>query len=196
MSDTCAVALVDRRDVALAEWTLRLSVRERAEVATYRHSARRARTVKSRILAKFLVTQSDTADFHRLRAAEVESAWTSEGPSVELLSGTSLSRREATVFRGGIASSDVSASSSHCGPYTASCISRRCRVGAGLEIVEPRRQEFYAGMFSAEERDWVAEMHANSGAAVEAAIALLWCVKEAYLKVSARRDINIWAFPR
>src|SRR5271169_1237863 len=170
MSDTCAVALVDRRDLPLAKWMSRLSVRERAEVATYRHPARRARTITSRILAKYLVTQSDTAEFRQLRAAEIESAWTSEWRSVELLSGTSLARREATVFRGGNASSDVSASSSHCGPYTASCISRRCRVGVDLEIIEPRRQEFYAGMFSAEERNWVAKMHTNSGASVEAAI--------------------------
>jgi hypothetical protein len=148
------------------------------------------------MLAKYLVTQSDTAEFIRLRAREVELAWTPEWPSVELLSGTALARREPTIFRDGNARCDVSASSSHCGPYSAFCISRSGRIGVDLETIEPRRQEFYKGMFSAEEREWLRKMRDDSGASVEVATTLLWSVKEAYLKLSVRNDISVWAFPR
>lgn len=195
MSGPCAVALADRRELPLARWASLLSLREHAEASTYRYPVRRERTIASRVLAKYLVSKRWASDFRRLRAHEIEAVRSAELTSVELLSGTAGARVGATIIRGGRACSDVSASSSHCGAYTASCISQQ-RVGLDLERIEGRRQEFYKHSFSEDERGWVGGIHARAGASTEAAFTLLWSVKEAYLKGSDRRDLSVWTFPR
>jgi phosphopantetheinyl transferase len=194
--DACSVALVDRQEMPPAGWASLLSDRERAEASTYRHPVRRARTMTSRVLAKYLVIRPEASGFRRLSAREIAPVRDSEWTSVELLSGTAGARGRATVFRDGLAFSDLSVSSSHCGTQTAACLSRGWRVGLDLERIEPRRQEFYANTFSAEERNWVEGMRPCAGASTGAAFTLLWSIKEAYLKASGRPDISVWTFPR
>lgn len=195
MPGVSAIALVDRRQLSLKRWTSLLSAREHAEAATYRLPLRRARTVTSRVLIKYLVIHPEASEFRRLGAREIETVMSSEWKSVELLSGTAQARMGAGIFRCGTAFPNLSASSSHCGPYTASCISRG-RAGLDLERIEPRRHEFYTRTFSAEEQDWVEGIRARAGASIEAASTLLWSIKEAYLKASGRRDLSVWTFPR
>ena len=182
--------MTDRRGLPLAQWTSLLSARESAEAATYRHPARRARTIASRVITKYLVTNPQTTEFRRLHAGAIRAAGKPEWTSVELLSGTAKSRVTATICQSGAALPGVWASASHCGFYSAACISR-ARVGLDLECIEPRRPEFCKGSFSAEERDWAA-----SAGDREAVFTLLWSVKEAYLKASGRTDLSVWTFPR
>jgi phosphopantetheinyl transferase len=196
MPGVCAIALVDRRELRLGRWTALLSDRERAETATYRHPARRAKALTSRVLTKYLVLHPELSEFRRLVASEIEAIKSSEWESVERLSGTAHARRGVSICRGGTVLPDLSASSSHCGPYTAACISHRCHIGLDLERIEPRRQEFYTHTFSAEEKDWAAGIRGHAGASLEAAFTLLWSVKEAYLKASGRHDLSVWTFPR
>ncbi len=193
MSGACAVAFVDRRELPLWRWSSLLSSKERAEAASYRHPVRRARTITSRVLTKHLVMNPEVPEFRRLRAEEIDVGRGSEWASIELLSGTAKAGG-TTVIREGKAATDVSVSSSHCGAYTASCISRN-HVGLDLELIEPRRREFYAYTFSPEERGWAESVHGTAGTSMEAAFTLLWTVKEAYLKACARDDVSIWSFP-
>src|SRR5262245_57532573 len=195
MESAYAVALVDRRELPLAEWTSVLSVRERMEAATYMHPVRRARTITSRILTKYLVTRSERGGFRRPEPIEIEAAMNSGWMSVEVLSGTAKNRAGARIFQAGNAFFDLSVASSHCEPYTASCISRD-HVGLDLERIEPRRQEFYARTFSEEERDWVSRIPYRQGISKEAVFTFLWSVKEAFLKASGRHDLSVWTFPR
>src|ERR1700704_1049689 len=193
MAIGCAVALVDRRELPVGDWTPSLSVREQAEASTYAFP-RRARTITSRILTKYLVTHADASAFRRVGADEIEAVRSGDWASLEVLSGTARARLAASIVRAGHACSGVSASSSHCGPYTASCIGRD-RVGLDLERIDRRRQEFYARTFSAEEQAWVSTVGDRADSA-EAAFPLLWMFKEAYLKASGRDDISVWTFPR
>src|SRR5437763_15376145 len=133
-----SVALVDRRQMPLAEWTSVLSARERAEADSYRHPARRARTVTSRVLSKYLVSHPEAPEFCRLRAAEIEAATSAGWGSLELLSGPAKARRAPALFQAGSDSPGWSVSSSHCGAYSAVCISRY-RAGLDLERIESRR---------------------------------------------------------
>ena len=191
----CAVALVDRRELPIGDWTACLSVREQLEASTYR-SPRRARTITSRIVTKYLVTANEAAAFRRLSAGDIEAGRRGAWASLEVLSGTATARLGATIVRAGRPCAGVAASSSHCGTYTASCVGRD-RVGLDLERIDRRRREFYAQTFSAAERAWVAALgDPGDGRRAEAAFTLLWSVKEAYLKASGRSDISVWAFPR
>jgi len=188
------VGLIDRRDLLLREWPSYLSVREHREAATYYHPERRSRTITSRLLTKYLVSQPKAAEYLRVTADELAAASHAGWADIESLSGIAQDRRPAVIRVTGKSNLAWSASSSHCGPYTAACVSRK-RVGLDLERIEPRRQEFYTHMFSAEERQWV--MDARSRASVpEAAFTLLWSVKEAYLKASGNQDLSVWAFSR
>jgi hypothetical protein len=112
--------------------------------------------------------------------------------SIELLSGPAEKRGPVTVFREGDPVAGLFVSSSHCGPYTACCASGDA-VGLDLARVEPRCPEFYSGSFSAQERAWVKRACARDR--MDTAFTLLWCVKEAYLKVSTHSDLSIWSFP-
>jgi len=146
------------------------------------------------VLTKYLVTHPRATEFYRLSAGEIEESGSSGLAAIELLSGTAKTRAAGTLVRAG-ACSDWSASSSHCGTYTASCISRY-RAGLDLERIEPRRWEFYTHMFSAAERDWADDTRSRTGALIEEVFTLLWSVKEAYLKASGNCDLSVWAFPR
>jgi len=190
--EACAVAFADRRELPLGDWTPCLSVREQVEASTYR-SPRRGRTITSRILTKYLVTDPDTSPFRRLGAGDIDAVKGVDWAACEVLSGTAKARHGATIVRFGQTCSGLSASSAHCGTYTASCIGRD-RVGLDLERIDGRRPEFYAQTFSADEQAWVAAVVGRDDAA--AAFTVLWTVKEAYLKASGRTDISIWAFPR
>src|SRR5258708_1298050 len=106
MQAAYAVALVDRRKLPLGEWAACLSVRERAEAATYRHPGRRARAITSRLLTKYLMTHPREPEFRRLGANEIEVVRSSPRASVELFSGEAQAEAEATVSRAGNASSD------------------------------------------------------------------------------------------
>jgi hypothetical protein len=194
MSVDCAVALVDRCELPVGDWTSCLSVREQLEASTYRFP-RRGRTITSRILTKYLVTHAGAAAFQRLRADDIEAVRSADWASLEVLSGTANDRRGTAIVRAGHRCSEVSASSSHCGAYTASCVGRD-RVGLDLERIDRRRQEFYVQTFSADEQAWVAALGNRWPGSAEAAFTLLWSVKEAYLKASGRGDISVWAFPR
>jgi phosphopantetheinyl transferase len=195
MSSACAVALADRREMPPRVWASFLSVRESLEASTYRYPARRARTIASRVLAKYLAVHPHAGEFYRVGARDIEPASRSEWGDVELLSGTAKARSRATLFRAGRPCPDVWISSSHCGPLTASCMSRGYRIGVDLERIESRRREFHERAFSADERTWVARMLDRGSASADAAFTLLWSVKEAYLKASGCCEISVWAFP-
>src|SRR5438477_12653550 len=94
-----SVALVDRRQMRLAEWTSVLSARERAEADSYRHPARRARTVTSRVLSTYLVSNPEAPAFCRLRAAESEATTSSGWGSLELLFGSADASRAPVMFQ-------------------------------------------------------------------------------------------------
>jgi phosphopantetheinyl transferase len=195
MPAICAVAFADRRELPLRQWERLLTDREQQEVTCYRHPARFERTVASRMLAKVLLSQPEPSEFQKMGAREIEAVEDSEWGALELLSGPSMNRTSAKIFRAGNVCEVLSASSSHCGVYTASCISQR-HIGLDLERIETRRQEFYKQSFSREEQQWVAGRAQQDGRSIEAAFTLLWSVKEAYLKASGNRDLSVWAFPR
>jgi phosphopantetheinyl transferase len=191
----CAIALLDGRQHLNEDWTSVLSARERAEVATYSHPERRARTIASRVLAKYLLTCPQPLRFQRPHTAAFRAAMNSEWASVELLSGTARTRVRPTIFRAGNTLAELSVSAAHSGPFTATCISRG-RVGLDLERIEPRRAEFYERSFSAEEQGWVCRINNRTDVSKETGFTLLWSIKEAFLKASGKRDISIWTFPR
>ena len=164
-------------------------------MASYSHSMRRARTITSRVLTKYLLACPDSQELRRVCRGQLEAAKTSEWKSVELLSGNAKTRSGPNLFRAGRPLSSLSASSSHSGPLTASCISRD-RVGLDLERIERRRPEFYSQTFSPDEQAWSARMQADAAISKEAAGTFLWSVKEAFLKVSGRRELSVWSFPR
>ncbi len=190
-----SVAMLDRREVRLGEWMSALSRRERNEVASYPHSMRRARTIASRVLTKYLLACPDSHELRRVCHDQLEAARNSEWTSVELLSGNARMRAAPNLFRAGRVLSSVSASSSHSGPLTASCISRD-RVGLNLERIEHRRPEFYSQTFSPDEQAWSARMEAGAAIGKEVAYTFLWSVKEAFLKAAGRRNLSVWSFPR
>lgn len=195
MLHPCTVALIDRRELQLGQWPSFLSAREQREASTYKHPERRSRAITTRLLTKYLVSRPEAVEYRRLTAAELEAASNSEWTSIESLSGTAKSRTAAVIVGAGGAYPGWSACSSHCGPYTAACVGRD-RFGLDLERIEPRRKEFYAHMFSAEERAWVEDVRSRAGASTEAAFTLLWSIKEAYLKASGNHDLSVWAFSR
>lgn len=194
MTGVYAVALMDRRESPLRNSASLLSVRERMETDTYRHPVRREKALTSRLLCKYLVAHPAPPEFHYVAAKEITYADSSRWTGIELLSGPAKKRVAATVVHAGNAVSDLSVSSSHCGEYTASCISSHC-IGLDLERIEPRRAEFYAGSFSAEEQAWAKRACSVGSDGIEAAFAFLWTVKEAYLKSCPRPDLSIWSFP-
>src|SRR5580658_7695049 len=149
MNLTSSIALLDRRELQFHDWNSVLSPREQAEAATFSNPVRRERNIASRLIVKYLLTRPNAKVFQQAGAAEMEAARDSAWQSIELLSGTAGNRVDARIMQGGNECPDWSASSSHCGPYTASIVGR-CKVGLDLESVEPRRAEFYANMFSAE----------------------------------------------
>jgi phosphopantetheinyl transferase len=195
MESGCAVALLDGRQHLIENWTSLLSARERAEVATYLHPERRARTITSRVLTKYLLACPELLRFQRPHPGSLRAAVSSDWTSVELLSGTAKTRVAPRIFRTGHVLSEFSVSSAHCGRFTASCVSRN-NVGLDLERIEPRRAEFYERSFSAEEQDWVCMVSNQTNVSKETGFTLLWSVKEAFLKASGKRDISIWTFPR
>ena len=195
MPANCAVAFADRRELPLGQWERLLTVREQKEVSCYRHPARFERTIASRMLAKFLLTQPKPSEFQRMGAREIKAVENSKWRTLELLSGPSETRTGAKIFRGGEACEVFSASASHCGVYSASCVSRH-HVGLDLERIEARRQEFYKQSFSPEEQQWVATKGEQDGRSIDTLFTLLWSVKEAYLKASGNRGLSVWAFPR
>ena len=196
MPSDCAVALTDRRRLPLRNLASLLSVREHAEAMTYARPERRRRTVASRLLTKYLVAEPRTSrQVHWVSAGEIDAAGHAELASLEVLSGKAGARGTPTLVRGGRPCRDLSASSSHCGPFTASCVGAH-RLGLDLERIEPRRREFYEHTFSREERDWAYRMGANRPGSTEAAFTLLWSLKEAFLKASGRNDFTVWSFPR
>jgi len=154
MPQAPSVALVNRSEMALRNWSSVLSSRERFEAASYPNPNRRERSVTSRIVGKYLIATNPVAGFQRLTIAQILSAGNPEWQEVELLSGTAAKRSAPRIFWCGNAYTDASASSSHCGPYTASLVAPS-RAGLDLERVETRHPDFYANMFSADEKKWV-----------------------------------------
>jgi 4'-phosphopantetheinyl transferase EntD len=191
----CAVAFADRSGLPLEGYASLLSSRETAEALTYTRPERRWRTIASRLLTKYLVAGPKAQPFRRVAAREIEAVPRAQLASIEYLSGFARSRTPPTIARKGRRCSGISASSSHCGPYTASCIGGH-RIGVDLERIEPRRSEFYEHTFSHEEQDWVQWITVGSGYSTDAAFTLLWSVKEAFLKASGGQDLTVWSFPR
>jgi phosphopantetheinyl transferase len=195
MPADCAVAFADRSRLELERWDSLLSAREKAETSTYTRQDRRWKTIASRLLTKYLVADHGVQRFRRVDAREIEAADGALLASIENLSGVARERTTPSIVRGGHRCSGVSASSSHCGIYTASCIGGS-RIGLDLERIQPRRREFYKYTFSYEERDWVQRIGVNSAGVAEAGFTMLWSVKEAFLKASGRPDLTVWSFPR
>jgi len=191
MTQAHSVALVNRRELALRNWSSVLSSREQFEASTYPNPERRERSVTSRVVAKYLIAAGPAAGFQRLTSLQLLSAGEPEWRHVELLSGTAAHRSAPRIFRHGNAYTDVSASSSHCGPYTASLISP-ARAGLDLERIEVRHPDFYANMFSAAEQKWVSTRFGPARS--HELFTFLWTVKEAFLKASERSDLSVWNF--
>src|SRR5512133_2577403 len=141
MAQSHTLALVNRQELALRNWSSALSPRERLETSSYSNSERRERSVISRMIVKYLITTRPATGFRRPTAAELFSACGPEWRDLELLSGTQAKRSTPRIFRHGNAYTDVSASSSHCGPYSASLLAQT-RAGLDLVRVELRRPEF------------------------------------------------------
>ncbi|HEY6328434.1 MAG TPA: 4'-phosphopantetheinyl transferase superfamily protein [Blastocatellia bacterium] len=195
MPSDCTVAMADRGCLPLGRWASLLSPREQAEASTYARPDRRRRTIASRVLTKYLVVQCGPRQFQWVGARDIVALDHSELASVELLTGEAQARKGPIVVRSGHRCCDVSASISHCGRYTASCIGSH-RLGLDLERIQPRRREFYHHTFSCQERDWVMNINAKDTTLIDAAFTLLWSVKEAFLKASGRNDLTLWSFPR
>jgi phosphopantetheinyl transferase len=191
MTQAHSVALVNRHHMALRDWSSVLSSREQFETSTYSHPDRRERSIASRIVSKYLIATGSTAAFRRLTMPQIVAAGNPEWRQVEVLSGTAAKRSAPQIFRHGNAYTDVSASSSHCGPYTASLIART-RAGLDLERIEVRHPDFYANMFSPAEKQWVSGQF-GPGRSHEL-FTFLWTVKEAFLKACRQTDLSIWNF--
>lgn len=195
MNDQPSFAFTDRKELPLVHWKRFLSVREREQVSSYRHPARLERTIAARVITKFLFWQPAGPAFTTVGANEIETAGTADWSSLELLSGTCQNKTAPAIFYAGNRCAGVSASWSHCGSYTVSCVTRGS-VGIDLERIEERRPEFYRHSFSLDEQDWAKRYCSQTKASPEAAFTLLWSVKEAYLKVSNQGDPTVWSFPR
>ena len=194
MPADCAVAFADRRRLPLERLASLLSSRERAEVSTYTCLDRRWRTITSRLLTKYLLAEPGAQQFQEVGAREIDAVGRRALASIEHLSGVAGARTTPAIIQEGHDCSSVSASSSHCGPYTASCLGGHS-VGLDLERIEEHRREFYEHAFSSEEQEWARWMGAAGGGSPEAAFTFLWTVKEAFLKASRRHDVSVWSFP-
>ena len=190
-----SAVLVDRRELEFPGWMPVLSPREQEEVATYSNVVRRERTIASRIIAKYLLSNVSHEGFRRLAPAEIHAARTSDWASIELLSGTSRRRTGMQIFRSGAACPNVSVSASHSGPYTAFVFASG-RAGVDLERVEKRRKQFYANMFSLKERAAAVELPEDGRHSRDAGFTLLWTIKEAFLKAAPERNLSVWDFPK
>ena len=186
------LVVVDREAMPIEAWASLLSDREQAEVSTF-SVTRRERTVTSRVLVKYLMASPGGPDYRELSAEHISAISPDDLAAVETLSGPARRRTGATVTLGGRPLLEQTVSAAHCGKFTAAGHSRG-RLGIDLEKVETRRPEFYRQMFSAGEREWVAEMHECEGVCTDAAFTLLWGVKEAYLKASNWTSLSVWNF--